>query len=569
VVRITGELGARGFATVRVLVAPARQRLDVRRARVRKPNGDLIAAQEALTGLLSDPALRLFYDESYHLLDFSEAHLAPGDILEIDYTLTDQSTAGMGGIPRGALILPQEPYPIRRFEFILHYPADRPIRWGIFPPDALGDRARLEQSTADDMLEVRWTAHAIPALPLEPDMPPLLPGQPKIIVSPFESWDRLARWYRRLIRTQLAPDQAIRRKTAELLDGARDRRERIARIFRFVTEETRYVGLEFGVHGYKPYRAGECFTRRFGDCKDKATLLLAMLDVAGVRAWPVLLRTRSAGEIPAEIPSLDIFNHMIAYLPDDDLWLDGTVSSGRIAELPVEDQGCLALVLPLEDEPQPPSRTPRRPASSNLHEISFTGRLGARGLLQGKVRIVGRGMFAATMRELRSRQAADDMVRALVRDTLPNSEVTRASWDPGPLVESHTTAAATLGARLHRDADGALRLPLFLQEFGFGERFAPLAERKTPLDAGPPMTLRLEARLRIARRLHPLSIPEATAVETPFGSARLTLTTRRNRVEAALEVVLRGGVVSPEDYPAFREFCLRVDALRRERLVLR
>ena len=57
-------------------------------------------------------------------------------------------------------------------------------------------------------------------------------------------------------------------------------------------ENTRYVALEFGIHGYKPYRVSQVLSRRFGDCKDKASLLMVLLREVGVEAELVLLRTR-------------------------------------------------------------------------------------------------------------------------------------------------------------------------------------------------------------------------------------------------------------------------------------
>ena len=66
---------------------------------------------------------------------------------------------------------------------------------------------------------------------------------------------------------------------------------RVRAVYNFVVENTRYVGLEFGIHGYKPYKVTQVLARRFGDCKDKASLLLALLREVGVDADLVLVRT--------------------------------------------------------------------------------------------------------------------------------------------------------------------------------------------------------------------------------------------------------------------------------------
>src|SRR5205085_2333959 len=89
----------------------------------------------------------------------------------------------------------------------------------------------------------------------------------------------------------------------------------------------------------------QVYARRFGDCKDKASLLIALLRTAGIRAEFALVRTRRAGALAAETPSVAIFNHAVAYLPDHDLWLDGTAEYASTRELPLDDQGALAVTI--------------------------------------------------------------------------------------------------------------------------------------------------------------------------------------------------------------------------------
>ena len=103
----------------------------------------------------------------------------------------------------------------------------------------------------------------------------------------------------------------------QVLKGV-DRKDELAvvrAIYNFVVTNTRYVALEFGIHGYKPYRVDRVLARRFGDCKDKASLIHAMLKVAGVDSRLVLLRMRHLGAIGEEPASLAAFNHAIVYVP--------------------------------------------------------------------------------------------------------------------------------------------------------------------------------------------------------------------------------------------------------------
>ena len=125
----------------------------------------------------------------------------------------------------------------------------------------------------------------------------------------------------------------------ELVAGAPDTRTKVQRIYRWVIDHTRYVGLEFGIHGFLPYRVPQIVQRGFGDCKDKASLLYTMLTEAGIDARLVLVRTRRNGAIHDLPASLSVFDHAIAYVPELDLFLDGTAEFSGSTEFPQMDQG--------------------------------------------------------------------------------------------------------------------------------------------------------------------------------------------------------------------------------------
>src|SRR5699024_2916234 len=101
-----------------------------------------------------------------------------------------------------------------------------------------------------------------------------------------------------------------------LIKGKPTVRAQIEAIYRYVVSRIRYVGLEFGIHGFKPYKTTVCFSRKYGDCKNTAALLKVMLGIAGIPSELVLLRTRSLGRIDNRYPSLQLYNHEILYVPD-------------------------------------------------------------------------------------------------------------------------------------------------------------------------------------------------------------------------------------------------------------
>ncbi len=124
------------------------------------------------------------------------------------------------------------------------------------------------------------------------------------------SWKDMGEWYEVLARDRNKPDAAIAAKAQELVAGKTDFRDRVEAVSNFVQQQIRYVAIEVGIGGYQPHPAADTFRARYGDCKDKATLLSAMLQAVGVHSTWVMVDTRR-GVVAKNAPSV-VGNHMIA-----------------------------------------------------------------------------------------------------------------------------------------------------------------------------------------------------------------------------------------------------------------
>jgi hypothetical protein len=135
---------------------------------------------------------------------------------------------------------------------------------------------------------------------------------------------------------------------AEILHRNLDTLGKVQAVYEVVQRSTKYVAFEFGVHSYKPYSVSTVERRGFGDCKDKAALLVALLRAVGVQAEFAMVRTRSAGAMAEEAYSAQLFNHAVAYVPEFDLYLDGTAKSAALGVLPPNDLGAMAMTVDAE-----------------------------------------------------------------------------------------------------------------------------------------------------------------------------------------------------------------------------
>ena len=103
------------------------------------------------------------------------------------------------------------------------------------------------------------------------------------------------RWFNRLAKGQGEITDSMARKAKELTKDAVSDENKITAIHRFVTRDVRYVALEFGEHGYKPYKAKDVMARRFGDCKDKALLMKSLLRSLGIESHMVFGSNAASG----------------------------------------------------------------------------------------------------------------------------------------------------------------------------------------------------------------------------------------------------------------------------------
>jgi hypothetical protein len=133
---------------------------------------------------------------------------------------------------------------------------------------------------------------------------------PGMAVAPESTWQGIGQWYDGLAHDREASSPEIAAKASELVAGKTDFYDRAEAIGDFVQQKIRYFVIEMGIGGYQPHAAADIFKGRYGDCKDKATLLAAMLSSVGMHSDIVLVDTRR-GFVNPDAPSI-MGDHAIA-----------------------------------------------------------------------------------------------------------------------------------------------------------------------------------------------------------------------------------------------------------------
>jgi hypothetical protein len=169
--------------------------------------------------------------------------------------------------------------------------------------------------------QVQWVVSDIKAIKPENAMPPWSAVAGFLVISfvppgggtsrGFQSWREMGSWEAGLEQGRRDASPEIKQKVAALTASARTQSARMQALAKFVQSDIRYVAIELGIGGWQPHPAPEIFTHRYGDCKDKATLLSSMLREIGVDSFFISINTVRGGATPDRPPMTRWFNHEI------------------------------------------------------------------------------------------------------------------------------------------------------------------------------------------------------------------------------------------------------------------
>ncbi len=207
----------------------------------------------------------------------------------------------------------QEASPVREAQYTLQLPAgwEYKATWINYPetkPSQVGNQAH-------------WVVSDIKPIRPETEMPPLHGVSGLLVVSffppgggankGFQNWKEMGNWEAGLEQGRRDASPEIKQKVVSLTGSAATPLGKMQALAKFVQGDIRYVAIELGIGGWQPHPAPEIFTHRYGDCKDKATLLSSMLHEIGVESFYISINTVRGGAAPDRPPMIGWFNHEI------------------------------------------------------------------------------------------------------------------------------------------------------------------------------------------------------------------------------------------------------------------
>ncbi|MBC8030340.1 MAG: DUF3857 domain-containing protein [Pyrinomonadaceae bacterium] len=444
-----------------------------------------------------------------------------------------------------------------------------------------------------------WELRDLPPITWEPSSPEVTSLAPRLAVSYFPpgdtrtvpmqtnaNWVEVSRWLSGLHDTQWAPDAAITEKVRQLTAGAKTELEKIHAIGHYV-QNIRYISIQIGLNrggGMRPHTAAEVFAKSYGDCKDKANLMRAMLKVIDIAAYPVGIYSGDPTFVRDEWASPLQFNHCIIAIRVKDetqartivthpklgrlLIFDATDDDTPVGGLPEHEQGSLALLVAGEEGAL--MRMPVTPPEANGLDRQIQATLGADGSITANIRESFLGTSAAGSRSLFRRGSRLDFLKIV--------EV----W----ISRGATAAKVSNLEPKDNQAEGRFDLSVDFSATGYGQLmqdrllvFKPaIVERREALALTEPgrrhpVVLDSHAFTETVRMKLPVGfevdeMPDAVKLDTAFGSYKTSYEVKNGELVFTRTLAQKATTIASEHYQSVRSFYEKMRAAEQAPVVL-
>lgn len=463
----------------------------------------------------------------------------------------------------------REAFPLARANFKLIVPKKDKVELKLFNEAyAKGTNLNPAKEETENSIIYSWKFKEVdPIIPEEP-MPSVSIVNPAIGISNFSSWEEIYKWWYALYKDKIALNKEVKDFTANLVKGAKDDLEKAKRIYDFCSRSVRYVAVEYGESGYEPHYANDIFVNRYGDCKDKAILLVAMMKEAGLKAYPVLIPTREIYQMQKDFPCVN-FDHAIAVLSYEGklIFMDATASTVSFADIPLGDQARNVLVI-LDDKYEIVT-TPLLDANSVVYELQIDIDKNEDAVIKRKV--TASGFFSAFQRYY-LKYTHPDIIKADIQKRMvqisPFSKLIEYSTDNVDDFDKNSILQYSFNAKkVLNPADGSRILPFF-DDIDLDTSYAGKEQRNFPIEFEGIFKKISKIKINLPENLQVKFLPTTKEIKTPWFKFKSVCSQSKNSIDIYREFSVIKRLVEPDEYKEFKRNMEEVFYLLKEEAIL-
>ena len=552
VVQVLQQQAVERWAEFSFSYEPSHEKLTVNWVRVVTPKGEVLADQPGFGQDADVPAAMgnpVYVEQKVRRL--SLAKVGPGTIVDYSYTIEE-----LKPYRTGDFFAPWRVNPgvlVRRSRLLL----DTPVS---LEPRVAARNLTFKPSTveANGRRIVTWATQDVPKTEFEPFAADSNDVDMRIDVGAPARWGDIGSWYAGLARDRYAVTPEVERKLADLVVGSRTLEDSIKAIHRYVSKDVRYVSISLRLGGYQPRSPADVVASGYGDCKDKATLFIALLARLGIEANPVLLA--AGGQVERELPTIEQFNHAIAAVerPTGRVFVDLTAGDVPWGSLPEPDQGQFVLVVHRDGRTEE-TVTPETDGTEIWNKLSIVSTLDTAGIATARAEMTMSGPVGEMYHASMTQSPPDSAGRVRFLRQLASGIYPEAEGDSLRFVDETERGGDFRILFLAREGRGAqlagpvaiLSLPFLRQR---GDWKPVIAELKThrprrfTIDASevpPAGNAATEFRMQLPEGWR-AQLPRDVSLSGPFGEVSITYA-QEGRMLTVTQRQTRGkGVLPPE-----------------------
>jgi hypothetical protein len=415
-VKVLTEKGKRNNRSLSLYYMLPYTTSDAVKLEVIKPNGETIAVDIAANSkeMIDDSQMGAnIYDPNNKILRVNIPKLEIGDVVHSIERTTIQRPIIPGEFADDNVF--EGPGYIRHLTYEIHAPSAKPLKRIVMRDEIPGTVKHSTRGIGTELTVYRWEVKNVPRMFDEPSMPPYELVLQRLLVSTTPDWQSVSKWYWGVCKPHLEATTPEMQKSVDTLTAsASTDMDKIKAVFYEVAQKIRYMGItpEKDRPGFEPHDVKLTFDNKYGVCRDKAALLVAMLRASGFQAYPVLVNVGAKRDPDVPEPS---FNHAIVGVElknKEHVLMDPTAENTKDLLPSYECDQSYLLCRPDGDTLR---TTPIMPPEENMMRVKTTGTLNPAGTLEARSELAFDGINDNAYREMFSRMKPDDKRRFFER----------------------------------------------------------------------------------------------------------------------------------------------------------
>ncbi|WP_422138142.1 DUF3857 domain-containing protein [Endozoicomonas sp. ALC020] len=471
------------------------------------------------------------------------SRLTPGSTMKLkfEHVVNKDSPMGFNMVLQPELELEQ-----KKLAATIVLPENKPMKWG-----SRGNFS-VKELWKGKRKELTVSLENFPYQEMEPNMVSPDDVLPMFAITSLKSWEEIGQIYYESSLNRQADSEEIRQLAEEITRGARHPREEAELIYNWVAQNINYLSLSYNLEDtLVPHPVEEILLHGYGDCKDQALLLQALLKARGIESKSALVSwDNSYKDWP--VPTSMQFNHALLYIPEMNTWLNPVSPLSPFGSLDYSLSGKRVVLASPEGETQ---FLPVMQPDQNRYWVKNQSVLSGNGFLRGESKVTGTGTIGEEIRELLAASGSGEWKASnLLADTLiggfgsisQGASAYDLKTQPAYKGKWHSPHAFELGKEGFittapgLDFQDVLALRTYLVD----------GERKYPFTVGP-RHYHWEHRMKLPKNYKVTRLPENLKVDNQAGTYSSHYRMEGNTLVVKRQIVIKKNLYQPGEYPEF------------------